>query len=500
MTTDPKLDRLKALLAEIDDLRKATTLLFWDQRVMMPSAGAQARSEAVATLGRIAHQRFAGDEVGRLLDELRPLEEELDYDSDDASIIRVVRRDFEKAVRVPPELTGEMRRSSVMALSAWAPAKAASDFTALLPHLERNLELRHRYVECFEPADETYDVLLDDYEPGMKTSEVRQVFDVLKRQLLPLIDEIGEAGDVDDSFLRGHFDPVRQSEFCLEVLRRFGFDDDEWRLDPTPHPFMTTPGQRDIRLTTNFRPDDLSSIFASMHEFGHGVYERGVDPKLARTLLCNGVSLGVHESQSRTWENLVGRSRPFWRFFYPRLKETFPDQLGPVDEDAFYRAVNKVHPSLIRIDADEVTYNLHIILRFELEQELIEDRLAPKDLPQAWNERVDEYLHLEVPDDARGVLQDMHWAGGSLGYFPTYSLGNVISVQVWERMREDVGDVDEQMERGAFGEIREWLRSHLYVLGRRFTPQETIERVTGSRIDPAPYLRYLREKLAPQPA
>jgi carboxypeptidase Taq len=497
---EPKLDRLRELLGEVDDLRKALTLLFWDQRVMMPPAGAQARSEAVATVGRIAHERFVSDEVGSLLEELRPLEDELDFDSDEASLIRVTRRDYEKAVRVPPELTGEMRRSSVMALAAWGPAKAASDFNALLPHLERNLELRHRYVECFEPADETYDVLLDDYEPGMKTAEVREIFDELKRELVPLIEEIAGAGEVDDSFLFGEFHPDRQRAFSLTVLDRFGFSADEWRLDQTAHPFMSSPGASDIRITTNFRPHDVTSIFGSMHEFGHGVYEWGVDHRLHRTPLGSGVSLGVHESQSRTWENLVGRSRPFWRFFYPQLQQTFPEQLGPVGEEAFYRAVNKVQPSFIRIDADEVTYNLHIILRFELEQELIENRLEPKDLPEAWNSRMAEYLGVDVPDDAHGVLQDMHWAGGSIGYFPTYSLGNVISVQVWERMTEDVGDVDEQMERGEFGELREWLRSHLYVLGRKFMPQETIERVTGSRIDPGPYVRYLREKLAPQPA
>jgi carboxypeptidase Taq len=282
------------------------------------------------------------------------------------------------------------------------------------------------------------------------------------------------------------------------VLRTFGYADDEWRLDQTSHPFMNSPGHGDIRLTTNFRPDDLTSLFASMHEFGHGVYEWGVDESLAGTPLGSGVSLGVHESQSRTWENLVGRSRSFWRHFYPRLQETFPQQLGSVDEEAFYRAVNRVHPSFIRIDADEVTYNLHIILRFELEQELIDNRLDVSDLPEAWNKRMHEYLGVDVPDDAHGVLQDMHWAGGALGYFSTYSLGNVISVQIWERAKEDLGDLDERFERGEFGELRDWLQEHLYRLGRKFTPQETIERVTGSRIDAKPYVRYLREKLAPQ--
>ncbi|TMK74235.1 MAG: carboxypeptidase M32 [Actinobacteria bacterium] len=446
---DPKLDRLRELVGEVDDLRKAATLLFWDQRVMMPPGGAQARAEASATVGRLAHQKFVSPELGKLLDELD--EGDYDYDSFEASLIRVTKRDYEKAVRVPPELTGEMRRSSALALSAWGPAKQSSDFQALLPHLERNLELRHRYVECFPPPDETYDVLLDDYEPLMKTAEVREVFDELKRELLPLIEEIGEAGEVDSSFLQGDFDVSAQRDFSMKILRAFGYTDDEWRLDQTAHPFMTSPGGGDIRLTTNFRPNDISSIFGSVHEFGHGVYEWGVDPSLQRTPLGSGVSLALHESQSRSWENLVGRSRAFWRHFYPELQQTFAAQLGSVDEEAFYRAVNKVHPSLIRIDADEVTYNMHIILRFELEQDLIDNRLEPKDLPGAWSARMDEYLGVDVPDDARGVLQDMHWAGGSIGYFPTYSLGNVISVQIWERLKEDVGDVDEQMERTCSG-------------------------------------------------
>jgi carboxypeptidase Taq len=496
--TTAAFERLRELLGEVDDLSNAAALLSWDERVMMPRGGAAARAEALGTVSRLAQERFITTEIARLLEELRTLEESSDYESFEASLIRVTRHDFEKASRVPPELVGEMRRTSALALAAWGPAKAESNFQALRPHLEKNLELKHRYVDCFDRPAETYDVLLDDFEPDMKTAEVREIFDDLKQQLVPLIAEIAGAGEVDHSFLTGDFDPARQRELGLEIVRRFGYSDDEWRLDETPHPFMSSTGVGDIRLTTNFRPDDLTSLFTTMHEFGHGVYEWGVDRALARTPLGTGVSLGVHESQSRTWENLDGRSRSFWRFFYPRLQETFPAQLGSVDEEAFYRAVNKVHPSLIRIDADEVTYNMHIILRFELEQELIEDRLAVADLPDAWNARMDEYLGIDVPDDARGVLQDMHWAGGGFGYFPTYSLGNVISVQIWERAKEDLGSLDEQFEQGEFDPVREWLQEHLYRLGRKFTPQETIERVTGSRIDAKPYVRYLREKLAPQ--
>ncbi len=500
MTGSP-LERLLVRLAEVNDLSNAATLLFWDQRVKMPPSGAEARAEALATVSRFTQERFIDDELGRLLDELRGLEENSDYDSFEASLVRTTRRQYEKAVRVPPELVGEMRRASALGLAAWGPAKEQSDFELLRPQLETLLELRHRYVACFPRPDETYDVLLDDYEPLMKTADVRRVFTELKGELVPLIDEIRDAGEVDDSFLHGEFDAATQRRLALEILRAFGYSDDEWRLDETPHPFMTTPGAGDIRLTTNFRAHDLSALFATMHEFGHGVYEWGVDRSFARTPLHSGVSLAVHESQSRTWENLVGRSRAFWRWFYPRLQEAFPTPLGPVGEEAFYRAVNKVQPSLIRIDADEATYNLHIILRFELEQDLIDGRLEVADLPGAWNERMDEYLGVDVPDDSRGVLQDMHWAAGSVGYFPTYALGNVISVQIWERALEDLDDLDERFERGEFGDLREWLREHLYVLGAKFTPQETIERVTGSPIDAKPYLRYLRRKLAqPQPA
>jgi len=497
--TGSPLERLLARLADANDLSKAATLLFWDQRVKMPPGGAEARAEALATVSRFAQERFIDDEVGRLLEELRGLEESSDYDSFEASLVRTTRRQYEKALRVPPELVGELRRAAALGLAAWGPAKEQSEFEQLRPQLETLVDLRRRYVECFPQPDETYDLLLDDYEPLMKTAEVREVFAELKRELVPLIDEIRDGADVDDSFLYGEFDPATQRRVALEILRAFGYSDDEWRLDDTPHPFMTTPGAGDIRLTTNFR-NDLSALFATMHEFGHGVYEWGIDRSFARTPLHSGVSLAVHESQSRTWENLVGRSRAFWRWFYPRLQEAFSAQLESVDEEAYYRAVNKVQPSLIRIDADEATYNLHIILRFELEQDLIDGELAVVDLPEAWNARMEEYLGVAVPDDTRGVLQDMHWAAGSLGYFPTYALGNVISVQIWERALEDLGDLDERFERGDFGDLREWLREHLYVLGSKFTPQETIERVTGSRIDAKPYLRYLRRKLAPQPA
>ena len=486
-------ERLRERLSQVVDLRRVNSLLFWDQQTMMPPAGAAVRGEHRATLDRLAHELFVSEETGRMLDELGSYAETLDYDSDEAALVRVVRADYEKARRVPAELRAEMTRAGSEGLQAWVRAKAASDFSTFLPALERNVELRHRYIECFDPVDEPYDILLDDYERGMRTAEVRAIFDELKAALVPLIRDAAER-EADDEFLRGTFPVERQEAVGRAVIDAFGFRPGSWRLDHTPHPFAGGAGVSDIRITTHYRDTDLDSLFATMHEYGHGLYEHQVAPALERTPLGSGVSLGIHESQSRMWENLVGRSLPFWRFFYPRVQEAFPDALGGVELERFYRAVNRVHPTLIRIHADEVTYNLHIILRFELEQDIVAGRVELRDLPQVWGERMDEYLGVEVPDDARGVLQDMHWAGGQIGYFSTYSLGNVMSVQIWERVLEDIPDLVDGFERGEFAPLREWLGERLHRHGRKYLPQELLERAVGSTIDPAPYLRYLREK------
>ncbi|MGZ6581601.1 MAG: carboxypeptidase M32 [Gaiellaceae bacterium] len=491
-----KFDELRGRLAEISDLGKTAALLGWDQQVMMPRRGASIRAEQLATVGRIAHQKFTSAEVGKLLDDLRDWGEQHEYDSFEASLVRVTSRDWEKASKVPSDLRAEMSRSAALANQVWIDARSENDFAKFLPVLRKNLDLRKRYIDCFEVGDEPYDIVLDDYERNMKTAEVRRIFDHLKEHQAPLVKEIASYAQIDKPAKNLPVEP--QKAFELEIVREFGFTDDAWRLDPTVHPFASGTGITDIRITTRYFKEHLGGLFGTMHEFGHGLYEHQIDPSLERSPLARGVSLGMHESQSRMWENLVGRSLPFWRRFFPRLQQHFPDDYAGYDAESIYREVNAVEPSLIRVEADEATYNLHIILRFELEQELIDERLAVRDLPGAWNARMEEYLGVDVPDDARGVLQDMHWAGGGFGYFPTYSLGNVISVQIWERLKEELGDVDERFERGEFGEVREWLRDHLYRMGRKFTPQETIERVTGSPIDAKPYVRYLREKLAPQ--
>ncbi len=492
MTAPPAFEKLKTKIGEIHDLVKAGALLSWDQQTTMPARGSEVRAQQLGTVGKFAHEAFISDEIGSLLDELGPYEESLDRDSFEASLIRVVRRDYEKAVRVPPELSAEITRLGSRGFAVWIEARANSAYELFRPCLEQLVELKHRYVDCFPPADDPYDTLLDDYEPGMKTAEVRTIFDRLKEALIPLVEAAASGATPSIS---GHFAAEKQRRLSLEIVRRFGFDDTAWRLDWAPHPFATSLGTTDIRITTREPETSLDGLFATMHECGHGLYEHGVDPAFERTPLARGASLGLHESQSRLWENLVGRSPAFWSWFYPRLQEAFPSELGAVDEETWFRSVNDVAPGLIRIEADEASYNLHIILRFELEQQIM-NGLDLRELPSAWNEAMSRYLHVEVPNDGLGVLQDMHWSRGGFGYFPTYSLGNVMSVQIWERLRQDVADVDEQIARGEFDAIREWLREHLHRHGRKYLPAEMLERAVGSRIDAEPYLRYLQGKLA----
>jgi carboxypeptidase Taq len=490
-----KFVELRERLAQVHDITKAMFLLAWDQRTMMPLKGAAARAEQLGTLSKLAHDLFTSDDIGRLLDELADYEESLPYESDEASLIRVARRDFDRERRVPADLRSDLTRAASSGYEAWVDARTRSDYASFLPHLKRNLELRQQYAECFE-ADEPYDALLEDYEPGMKTAEVREVFDVLKPELIGLVGAVADHQDmVDKSFFQGSFPPDRQRRLSLAVLERLGFEPDSWRLDTTAHPFASSMSTGDIRLTTRFKEHDVSdALFSTMHEFGHGVYERNVDPALDRTLLCRGASMALHESQSRLWENLVGRSRPFWAFFYPTFRSVFPE-FDSIDEDAFYRAINKVEPSHTRVESDEVTYSLHIILRFELEQELLSGELELRDLPEAWNSRMDEYLGVEVTDDAHGVLQDTHWSAGSFGYFPTYALGNVVSLQIWEQALAVMPGLPDQIGRGEFRDLRDWLRDQLYRHGRKLEPKELIERITGAGMDPAPYLRYLSQKV-----
>jgi carboxypeptidase Taq len=409
-------------------------------------------------------------------------------------MVSVVRRRFDKASRVPASLAADMARASSVGHEAWVKARAASNFQAFVPYLERNFELARRYVEYLPEFESPYDALLDDYEPGMRSAEVTRIFSELKDELVPLIAAINAAEPVDDTFLHGHVEVDRQRRLVGEVLRRMGFDPAGWRLDEAAHPFATSFGRHDVRLTTRWDEYNfISAVHTAMHECGHGLYEAGIAESLQRTPLGHAESLGLHESQSRTWENFVGRSRPFCRLLAPLAREVAGVGLEP---DALFRAVNRVTPSFIRVEADEATYGLHVVLRYELERDLIEGRLEVRDLEQAWNACFTEYLGLEVPDAAHGVLQDVHWAGGSIGYFCTYALGNLIAGQLWERARADLPQLDAQIEAGELRPLRDWLGETIHRHGAKFSMAETLQRVVGGPIAVGPFVGYLKAKLA----
>lgn len=489
------IDDLLALWGELSDLGRARALLHWDERTMMPPGGAGIRAEQVATLARLRHERLASEEPGRLIDAARREGEGADPDSFEASLVRASAREWEKARRVPAALRGEIARAASVAEHAWQAAREASDFDAFLPHLREIVALKRRYLECFE-FDHPYDPLLDDYEPGMATAELRPVLARLRDGLRPLVAAIGERdGAVDDSCLYGDFRLDAQRQLTRRVVAGLPLADGSWRLDSAVHPFATGIGISDLRITTRFDRGYIgSALWAAIHEAGHAMYQNGIDPRLERTPLCRSASLGFDESQSRMWENWIGRGRGYLARIRPLLAELFAERFADVDDEGLYRAANRARPSLIRMEADEVTYNLHIVLRFELELAIFEERLELDDLPEAWNALSRDYLGLEIPDHARGVLQDAHWANGSFGYFPTYALGNVIAAQLWEAMGAELGDVDELIGAGELAAIRDWLRERVHRHGGKLLPAELVERACGGPLDTAPLLAYLGRK------
>jgi carboxypeptidase Taq len=490
------LTQLKARLGEVSDLNKAIALLNWDQQTYMPRGAVAARAEQLATLSRMAHELFCADETGRLLDGATPLAEQMAYDSDDASLVRVARRDYERERRLPSEFVAEFSRIRAIGRAAWAEARRKSDFAMFQPHLEQIVDLVRRQADYLGYSDHPYDALLDLYEPDMRTAEVRTLFAELREGLAPLVKAVAAHPDaVDSTLLEQDYDEQTQIRAGEQIIAKIGFDFECGRQDFSAHPFCISFAATDVRITTRVSRNQLNmALFGTLHEMGHGLYEQGTSSTLARTPLARGASLGMHESQSRMWENLVGRSRPFWHYFLPQLQEAFPAQLGGIDVEQFYRAINRSQPSLVRVEADELTYNLHIMLRFELELALLEGALAVDDLPAAWNETMQRYLGLTPPNDALGVLQDVHWSGGMIGYFPTYTLGNVISAQLFERASAELTDLPAQFAAGEFGGLLGWLRRNLHAHGRKFTPTELLQRITGGGVQAAPYLAYLRGK------
>jgi carboxypeptidase Taq len=490
------LERLKAILAEVTDLSRAAAMLEWDQETYMPPGGVAARSDQLSTLLRLSHIRFTGDEVGRLLEELEDETFGKPFDSYEASLVRVTRRDYEQERKLSPELVSEAARASSAARPVWEQARREADFKIFAPALEKNVELNRQIADAIGYQDRRYDALLDRYEPGLTTGELETIFAELKKAIVPLVADIARHTDaVDDRALYLGYDPTAQVKYALDLVTKLGYDLERGRQDISTHPFSTSFGPGDVRITTRVSRDFFNEcLFGSIHESGHAMYSQGIGDDIDRTPLWAGASPGVHESQSRLWENLVGRSPAFWKHFFPSLRSTFPDQLRRVDDEAFFRAVNRSYPSLIRVEADEVTYNLHVLLRFELENEMLEGKLKVKDLPEAWNSRVKSYLGIDVPNDREGVLQDIHWSYVGFGVFPGYTLGNLIGAQLMEKVRADIPDLDAQIEAGQFAALLGWLRKNVHRHGRKFTPNELLERATGKPLEAGPWIAYVQKK------
>jgi carboxypeptidase Taq len=485
MATD--FEALKARMEDLDALHAAIAMMDWDQQTYMPRGGAEARAEHVGILSRMHHEMFTDQETLNLLDKAKA------DDEDQAAMLRVIKRDVTIATKIPTELVSEKSRLAAIAHEEWVAARANNDFKGFAPTLERMFDFARQEAEYLGYKEHIYDALLDLYEEGATAADARKMFEDLKAPTVALVKRVKDLPEIDDSMLYGDWDIRKQSDFTEMLVKAIGFDMNRGRQDTAPHPFCTGWSIGDVRLTTRYKPYIGSAIFGSLHEAGHGMYEQGSPMAWDRTPLAGGVSLGTHESQSRTWENIVGRSKSFWSYFLPKLQETFP-ALSSFDLNTWYRAVNKVKPSLIRVEADEVTYNLHVLVRFEIECDVLNRSLAIKDIPEAWNAKYEEYLGIRPSNDSEGCLQDVHWSQGSIGYFPTYSMGNLLSYQIWNALAKDLGDSDALIAKGDFAPILGWLKDKVYSKGRKYTPRDLIQRVTGKPMGAQDYIEGLAKK------
>lgn len=497
-----KYESVRQHVIETGYLGSTIGLLGWDERTKMPASNAAYRAEQMTLLSGMVHERSVDPRFGEQLAELAESDLLKDPTSDAGITILRLKRDYDKSVKLPKRLVEELMRAGVLGQSQWQKSRADDDFASFAPCLKKIVELKKEQAEVIGYEDSIYDPLLDDFEPEVKTTEVRQVLEGLREELVPLVAEIAESvkggRQADTSILTRSYPVDRQKKLVREVAAQIGFDFDRGVLAETTHPFCTDLGPDDCRINTRYMENFLpGGLFGTIHEAGHGIYEQGLQSDTYGLPLASYASLGIHESQSRMWENCVGRSRPFWQYFFPKAQEAFPESLGNVTLDDFYWAVNSVQPSLIRVEADEATYNLHILIRFELEIDLMEGRLAVDDLPEAWNQKYQDYLGISPPSAADGVLQDVHWSGTMIGYFPTYTLGNLHAAQFFEQAEKEVGPLDEQFAQGDFNPLKTWLNEKIHSQGQRYWAAELTERVTGRPLSHEPFIRYLRKKLGP---
>ncbi len=496
---DALYDQVCRRAVEISRLDSIQELLEWDEQTMMPPAGAEHRAEQVALLASLAHRRWTEPQLADQLAELADSSLAKQPHSDTGATIRQLRRRLDRKVKLPRRLVEELARAAVLGQHAWRDARKNDDFAAFEPSLAKMIDLKRQEAEAVGYSDCPYDALLDDYEPETSTSDVADVLAALRTPLVDLVAEISQSGRrPDTSILKRDFPVDAQEAFVRKAAAEIGFDFDRGRLDVTVHPFCCSPGPGDCRITTRYDARFLNmALFGVLHEAGHGIYEQGLRADQAGLPLGSAVSLGIHESQSRLWENLVGRSRAFWQYFLPKAARRFPHSLADVTLDDFYFAINDVRPSLIRVEADEVTYNLHILVRFELERALLDGDLSVADLPGAWNEKYQKYLGIRPTTYTEGVLQDVHWSCGLIGYFPTYTLGNLHASGFFAAANAELGELDEQFARGEFQPLREWLGDKIHREGQRYSADELAQQVTGSPLSPEPLLTHLRTKLGP---
>jgi carboxypeptidase Taq len=492
----------------LDSWRKAVLLgsvqsqLGWDEQTYLPPGGAAHRADQMSLLAGIVHQRLTAPRLGELISALETRDKPAGSNGVFEANVREARRRYDRLTKLPTRLVEELTRVTSLAQQNWVEARKKSSFELFRPWLEKIVALKREEAAALGGDIGTgaaYDVLLDDYEPGAKTAEVAKIFAALREALVPLVRAIANSKKRPDvSILTRRYPKAAQAEFATSAAAAIGFSFQDGRLDESPHPFCSGMGPGDCRLTTRYDEHHFpGAFFGVLHEAGHGLYEQGLDRQAFGTPIGEAASLGIHESQSRMWENFVGRSPAFWKHFYPQAQAKFPEALGSVPRDAFYAAVNDVRPSFIRVEADEVTYNLHIMIRFELEQQLISGKLQPADVPAAWNAQYAQSLGITPTSDAEGCLQDIHWSGGMLGYFPTYALGNMYAAQLFTAARKAVGDLDSQFAKGEFAPLRNWLKENVHRLGRRYMPGPLVERITGQPLSHQPLVGHLKAKFEP---